>query len=323
MKLLHSPEGSGYPTEYLIARIMGRRAYLIKDWHDILMSPDRHESFLPDYYRELIAKFSREGVWNRMLKEFKWVYVQMNVTLKNVFLPFFIYAEVKTIILCLRYKTGTAHRADVEALLSYSLLSGKVKELLIKEAELAVIIAELEKKFLSFPANAKRMQETFSEEGLKGVEEYLSNRVIEDIIRSKLHPVIKHFFVFLIDIKNIVTLYKQVRWEIKTVPVFLERGNIDCASLKRISVSGDISGILRLIYQITGTRIKDPHVSEIQNALYKGMTRHIKLLARDNPDIGLILDYLWKTYMEARNLSILMYGKDIETKDIKKELVIS
>jgi vacuolar-type H+-ATPase subunit C/Vma6 len=322
MNLLRSHEGDGYPTEYLIARIRGRRAYLVKDWHNFLFNPDAPDAFLPVYYRELMAEYSGEGVWKRMLKEYRWIYFQMNSSLRNVFLPFFMYSEVKTIILCLRYKAGKESRSDVEGLLSYSLLAGKVKELLMKEAELPVIIEELEKKFLSLKAKSRSMEETFSEEGLKGVEEDLSNGFMEDMIRSKLHPVIKSFFAFLTDTKNIMFLYKHSRWEIKSEPAFLNGGNIDSESLKRTSKGGSISGILRLIYQLTGVRITEPRITDIQNALNTGMTKHIKGMSREDPDIGLVLDYLWKTYMEARNLSILFYGRDIEREYIKKELVI-
>ena len=93
MNLLQSPEGSGYPAEYLIARLQARRASFVKEWDDIISGPVTVETMLPAYYGDLVAEYAKESVWKRMLKEYRWVYLQMNRGLRNMFRPFFLYSE--------------------------------------------------------------------------------------------------------------------------------------------------------------------------------------------------------------------------------------
>ena len=44
--------------------------------------------------------------------------------------------------------------------------------------------------------------------------------------------------------------------------------------------------------------------------------------AREDSGAGLILDYLWKIYIEARNFSILIHSRDFEKVNLRNELVI-
>ncbi|UCD35691.1 MAG: V-type ATPase subunit [Nitrospiraceae bacterium] len=323
MNLLQRPEGSGYPSEYLIARIAGRRGHLIRDWDVILYHSGPPESLLPEHYRGLLAEHSEEGVWKRMLIEYRWVYDQMNKSLIHTFIPFFIYSEIQTVVLCLRHKMEKEDRADVGNILLFSLLSNKIKDVLMKEAELPLILEELDRKLFSFPPKSGGLQETFLKRGLKETEEALYSGLFEHVIGSRLHPVIKSFFVFLIDIKNIISVYKQLRWEVETGQEFLEGGRINRTVLKKTLSDGKISDISRFVYQVAGISIQEPRGSEIRNALYSGLTRNIKSMSRESSDIGLILNYLWTIQMEAQNLSIIFYGRDIERDNLKKEIVIT
>ncbi len=322
MNLLQSPDGSGYPAEYLIARIRGRRAWLVKVWDDILSSSVPAETMLPSYYGALVSEYAKEGVWKRMLQEFRWVWLQMNRGLRNIFTPFFLYSETKTIVLCLRHKIEKERTTDVEDLLSFSLLSREVKDILKREADMPLILEEFEKKFLSPDGNPAGLKEIFAQEGLKGIEEKLVNRCIDQIIASKLHPVLHGFFVFLIDIKNIMTLYKYDRWDVKTDPVFNQGGSISESILRKTVQEGGISRIIRLVHQRTGISVQEPGASEIENTLFAGLTKYLRIHAREGSEAGLILDYLWKISIEARNFSILLYSRDVEKTNLRKELVI-
>lgn len=321
MDLLQQYEGRGYPAEYLVARVRGRRSYLIRDWNDILLNPNPPETLLPAYYRELISEHSKEGVWKRMLKEFKWVYLQMNPHLRDIFLPFFIYSEAKTIILCLRYKRGKRTGADIERLLYFSMLSKEVRETLKKETDTALLLDEFERKFLSSSDRPAGLGDTFLKNGLKGVEAELTNGFIEEMINSKPHPVIKHFFVLLTDIKNIIALYKHARWNIGTHPAFIRGGSISGPDLRKTAAEEKLQGVARLIYKLTAVSIQELNISGVESTLYSFLTKKIRTRAREDSDIALLLDYLWKLRIEAQNLSVILYSRGIEGKDIRKELV--
>ena len=322
MNLLQSHEGSGYPAEYLIARLRGRRACLVKEWEDILSGPVIVETMLPVYYGDLVTEYAKECVWKRMLKEFRWVYFQMNRGLQNIFYPFFAYAEIKTIVLCLRHKVEKESKTETADILSFSLLSRELKEVLEKEGDIPFILEEFDKKFLSSMDRAAGLNEIFVKEGLKGVEEKIVNDFITQISASDLHPVLHNFFIFLIDVRNIMTLYKYERWDLKSDPLFIHGGSISDSVLRRAVQDSGIPPIIRLVHQRTGIRVQEPGASEIENTLLTGLTKYLRSKAREGSGEGLILDYLWKVYIEARNFSILLHCRDFENVQLRKELVV-
>jgi vacuolar-type H+-ATPase subunit C/Vma6 len=321
MELLQSPEDRGYPTEYLVSRIRGRRAYFLGDW-DSLLFHSPFEYLLKTHYRELITQHSVEGVWKRLLKERRWVYLQMNKHLRDIFRAFFQYAEIKALIVCFRLKLKKGTTTGLQDVLSLSILSEEIKELMEVEADLPLIFERLENELFFTSDIPGALKESFLEGGLRSVEKRLTDAFLERIIRLGLHPVIKNFFTFTIDSKNIIALYKHLRWGIKVPPPFIRGGSISETHLTMVIHTNAISEVPKLIYRLTGLEIEEPTVSNLEKTLLKGLTNKIKVMSRRSADIGLILDYLWRCSIEAQNLSIILYGGEIDRDVLKQELVV-
>ncbi len=60
---------------------------------------------------------SPEGVWRNLMREYRWVYLQMNRGLRRIIRAFFLYVELRTLFICLRHGK-TKRPAAVEELLS-------------------------------------------------------------------------------------------------------------------------------------------------------------------------------------------------------------
>lgn len=321
MNTLLNREEKGYPTPYLMARLRGRRIHFIQDWESILSAVKPFDALYTTPYGDLISEHAQEGIWNRFLKELQWVYSQMNRYLKDIFHPFFLFCELKTIIMCLRYRLENRTAGDIADLLIFSVLSERVKGLLRKKEELTAIIEKFAKEFLPPAYNTRRLRDIFSQEGLKGVEEEIVNKCIGEIKKTDLHPVIENFFSYIVDMRNIIVLHKYLRWTVTSEPVFIQGGSITTTSLLSAVRASENSGIERFIRQRTGRIIQNPTASGIEHALLSDLTRRIRFNSRSS-DITQILDYLWKMYIEARNLSILSYGTALERETIREELVI-
>ena len=321
MNVLEREADRGYPTEYLLSRIRGRRGYLIKDWNALLASAAPLESLQGAHYRGLVTEYSKEGVWKGMLKECKWVYLQMNRGLRNVFSPFFLYSEIKTIILCLRHKREKGHNTEVEDILTFSLLAGDLKEVLRRDADLPLILEEFERQFLSLPDKSEGLNDIYLKKGLKGVEEHMTDSIIDQIRTSSLHAVIHTFFAALIDMRNVITLYKYLRWTVVRGTVFVPGGSIHPSRLEGAAHRGDLSEVSRLIHDLTGKIVQEAGLSAVENILLTGLTKQVRALAKESPDIGLILDYLWRVYMEAKNLTILLHCADMERVSLRNEII--
>lgn len=298
MELLQRIEDRGYPAEYLLSRVRSRRIR----------------------YRDFIFDESPEVIWKHLLIEYKWVYIQMNNRLRSIFHSFFLYHELRTLTFCLRYKSSDAH-SEIEELLRFSLLSGDLKGLIEEGLKILPVIENIEKVFLSLSSEFGGLSEAYVKDGFKGFEQNLKDSYLRYVIANKLHPVMRDFFMYLIDMKNIINLYKHLRWEVLDYPSFIHGGNIKEGGLRRIFKEQNISGFVLPIYNLTGIRIEKISASSIENSLLKWITVSLKRAGRDPLSIGVILDYLWRCYIETMNRSIALYGSELGRDVVTSEMV--
>ncbi len=116
MELLRDIPGDGYPTDYVVARVRARRTALTHDWR---AAGARRASLAA----------SDEAIWDGLLQEFEWLYLQMDRPMRARLAPVFALFELKTIVLCLR--NASAGRPDeIERLLGHSLLADRVRDAL-------------------------------------------------------------------------------------------------------------------------------------------------------------------------------------------------
>ncbi len=320
MTLLLNPEDRGYPVDYLLSRIRGRRSRLITDWRSLIYETEPLDHLAAVRYRGVGAEKNPEGVWRRLLEEYGWIYAQMNEPLRKIFRPFFLYSELRTLFMCLRHMKDRK-AGKIEYLLSASLLSDAMKKIIETGDDVAAAVAGIERLFLGLSGRFRGLVESFDAEGLRGAEQRLTNTYLVHTVNAKLHPLMKAFFIRIIDSRNIMGLYKAIRLEGKTAPVFVPGGNISEERFSKILGREDIFEISSLIRKLTGTHIDGPDATKVELALYKGITRFLKKEGGDPLGLGLILDYLWRCSLEAMNLSVLIYGKDLEREAVAAELV--
>lgn len=317
MELLQIIGDGGYPTEYLLSRIRGKRAFFLRDWDDAVLRRDPLDYLKSTRYGELISRFSREATLKHRQKEYQWVYYQMNKKLRDIFMHFFMSFEINTLIICLRYKRRRGNAAEIEDILSFSLLSEKIKELLQRDTEVPFVLEELE-GLLFYADGMSRLKE----DGGKSFEQTIAGEFLQHAIKRALHPVLRSFFLSVIDFRNIITLYKFLRWKMKTEPVFIQGGRIEESIFKKVMLSHGMSEFFHLVSRFIGQKVKEPVKPNIEKILKRNMSKQIKKMGRESLDIGFILDYLWRCYLEAQNLSILVYGRGIPGDMLQDELVI-
>ncbi len=321
MEFLQEIEDRGYPTEYLLARIHGRRLSLLNDWDGVLSGPDMVQHPGPSDYRVFMTASTPDSRWEKYLKESAWIFHQMNNGLRNIFRPYFMYSELNTLLTCLRYKTEKGNSAEIERLLFFSLLSKGIKDVLKTDADAPSVLNILEKKVSFIRDNSAGLEQVFLIDGFKGAEQKITGALFECILNMDTHPLIKRLFVSIADARNIITLHKHLRWDTTSGPFFIEGGNIKKAILNKILHSYNTDALDALVYKQTGRRIEGPDAARVENALQRQLTRRIKKGERESPDIGLILNYLWRCAMEAKNLSIIYHGRELDRGILKEELV--
>ena len=314
MELLLSIEDRGYPAEYLISRIRGKRAGLISDWSPLFFDGTPTEFLASSRYRGFVTDRSPEGVWRDLMREYRRVYSLMNKRLRNIFRPFFLYSELRTILICLRNIEGRKGERNCDILIS-SLLSEEIKKVLRESGDVTAAVREIERCFLFISEGFAGIAEIYAGEGLQSFEKEFTDRYLLSTVKGKLYPLIKEFFVRIIDARNVISLDKYIRLNPKTAPSFIPFGSIKGPAFEGIVAKKDLFTLHRLAW------IRDEETGMVEQALYRKITAFLRKAGRDPLSIGPILDYLWRISIEVVNLSILYYGRDIDRETIRRELV--
>lgn len=320
-QLLQTTEDRGYPREYLVSRIRGRRSRLIRDWRPLISEPDPLTYVASLRVQGPVTDASPDNLRRRLAAEYCWVYFQMGKDLRGIFQPFFLYAELRTFFLCLRQAaSGTLGR--VNQLLETSLLSKELKAALTMHKDTASAITRIETLFCGLSGEFSGLLNSYDRNGLRGVERRLTNTYLVHMLQANIHPVIRSFFIRVIDSRNIIALYKSLKLAAQESPSFINGGGIDEPELRSVLQSRDLAALGPLMRQFTGKRVEHADIAQVEAVLYRAMTGFLRKAGREASDIGLLLDYLWRCSIETMNLSVLSYGKGLERDEVVRELVM-
>ncbi len=321
MKLLQHFENPGYPAEYLVSRISGRRSRFITDWKQLVFNAAPAEYLSSSRYQGFVKEHTPDAIWSCLIKENRWLYAQMNEDLRRMFNPYFLYTELRTIFIWLRHSMQGQKTGRTTDLLKSSLLSDEIKKLFASNPDVGFAVTSLERIFLSLSEKFAGLSVKFETEGLRGLEQHITNTYLSVTTESRLHPVLKKYFQQLIDARNVMSMYKYIRLEQKIEPPVIPGGRIPESRLRAVVVSGDSFGLSPLIRKFFGITIETPDPTKVEIALYSGITRFLKKERREQPLVGVILDYLWNCSLQVMNLSVVLAGKDLEREVVIGELV--
>jgi hypothetical protein len=258
--------------------------------------------------------------WRSLLREYRWVYTQMNARLREQFGPFFLYSELRTLFLCLR-RLKDRNPAAAGDLLEMSLLSDEIKKILSTSNDIPEAVQRLERILVPVSTRFSGLTELLDAAGLRGVEQTMTDVLLEVIMKARLQRIMRSFFGRLIDGRNLLRMYKYLRLEQTSFPPLLSGGTITEAHLRDIESKNNFPGICSLVREISGITIETADPTRVEIALYKGISVFLKKEGREPFGVGPILDYLWRCSIEVMNVSVLMNGKDIERELVAAELV--
>lgn len=319
MPVLKADNG-GYPIDYLVARVRVRRADLISDWQPLLADAHPLADMPPVRIVGRHADGSPEGIWKALLREFTWVHCQMDNATKNIFSPFFLYFEIRTLVLCLRNKLA-GNSVKVGELLACSLLAGNVKNMLTGAEDVSAAVAAVERAFLSLSPTFRSMKETYMEKGLRDLERRLTDTFLEYAAGLKVNRIIGEFVRYLVDFRNLMILYKHTRWELAGTPAFLKGGSISRTRFGEVLAGREPEGMAGLLRGLPGVEGEFDRSGSPEHPVLLGLTRFLRRRSRETSGIGLVLEYLWRSYVEAVNIGILRHGGSGDRQAVATELI--
>ena len=163
--LLKEGKQRGYPLGYLLSRIRGRRSRLIRDWRSLVYDATPIEFLASTQYQGFVRERSAEGMWRALLLEYGWVFGQMEEEVRKIFAPYFLYTELRTVFICLRYLHGDKTQKAGE-ILGESLLADSIKNIL-RDGETSVAVEKLERQFCRLSPEFAGLAAKYEEKGLR------------------------------------------------------------------------------------------------------------------------------------------------------------
>jgi hypothetical protein len=267
VNLLQPHALEGYPADYLLARLRGRRG---ADHH-----PRPEEAALADAER-----------WQGLLREVSWLYRQMEEGLRQTLVPALSALELRTLLLCLRLRNAPGFERG-ERLLAASLLDEALKAALRRETSLPAAVLNISHALAKTHPACRGMERAFAGGDLAAFEQALTRLFLEQTLAKPLAPEVRQFLRRLVDLHNLLALYKFRRWQIPGRPGFIPGGNVP------------------------SRRLEDLHQAGIaEEAVLAWIGRELRRPGAGAP--GPILDYLWHCYLRARGQGMIRARRDLE-----------
>lgn len=304
MTLLSRQAFNGYPDEYLLARLKGRRAGL---------GGGRQS-------KAAAGGMTDAEAWDPMSSEFRWVYRQMNEGLRQTFAPLFLWFELRTIILCLRFRRG-GERGKAAGLLPASLLAKPVQQAMTDDGEPAAVMDALSGLLTAVAEPYRGLGAIYRERGGREHEQRLVTLYLERMTDLPLHPVLREFFRALIDLRNLATLAKQLRWQLHEPQAFIRGGEITTERLGKVLAEENTAGLAALLAALPDMGAPPATPLDPEQQLFGWLTAKVRRLGRDLLGVGLVLDYLWRCFVEAHNLSLVIHGEGLDHETLGAEMI--
>ncbi|MDH4310068.1 MAG: V-type ATPase subunit [Gammaproteobacteria bacterium] len=309
IELLRDIASDGYPTDYLLARVRARRAALTAQWRAI-------------HARGLPAEVTDDAIWEGFLRELGWLRGQMNRRLRTSVDPVFGLFELKTLVLCLRCK-AVQRDAEIARLLAASQVSDALRQALLQETDVPAAVASIAVALEPADDAEASLRRAYAQAGLKGFETRLTRSYLGHVNDARLHPLVRRFFASFVDLRNLMTLYKLLRWEMDDAAAFLTGGTIGVERLQRIGAARDAAGLDPMVREIAGRAAPPLATAEgsLETILLGSLSHKVRSLGRQEDPVGTVLDHAWRVYIHARNQSLLLHAGHLDSAGLEKELV--
>lgn len=298
MKLLREIGLAGAPDDYLSARIRCRRATLDTSGRGSWAGPAEPRQALR--------------------AEYQWVYEQLNRATRQKLLPLFEYFELRTLVIALRYLAAEEHAAK-RAQLQLSLLEPQLQKLLLASEQMTTVVSALERLLAADYPFFAGLAETYLRQGPGGLEQALLGGCLQQGVKHSRSRQVRALLVYLLDMRNLLAVYKHLHWQVLSRPPLLSGGELAPALLENLFGAGDLSGLLTLMAKRAG-QTGNPETVGVEDFLLQGLSLRLQREGRDPLQLGLLLDYLWRCQLAARNRGLRLSDQALVNRQQRTEV---
>lgn len=307
MAMLDPGRFDGYPVEFLVARLRGRRSALISDWAALMFSA---EPPLPtEYGRYEKGRRPEEMAYHVLRTRMRWLHRQMPRHMREDYAPLFLMYEAGAIFSALRLNEAGATDESISATLRQSLLFDELKARLSDrrvstEAAFALIAAALKRMSGIAPEQAGLVRRPRQQRSIKEHEAAFNEALMQWAAISARVPQLREYFSYLVDMTNLLTAHKHKRWgampEDKGEGRLMDGGSIAPRRIRRMSEPELRAAAFRLAHA------SDDGIKSMEAAMLRGLKLRMSRLAREGSSDAAVLSYAASAAIEARDLSLVL-----------------
>ena len=312
---LIQPAGEGYPTDYLLARLRHRRGNLASARSSAGAIDEALGQLLQ--HGPAVTPLQARATMHR---EFRWVYLQMNRELRVAFAPFFLWFELRTIVICLRHLRAGEREQSAERL-SESLMGVRLQGALTSTAPPFAAAGPLAELAGADARQARELEGWYRERKGREYEQRLIALYLEQSTRQRLHPALQDFFSLTVDLKNLVAAAKQLRWGVFEPSPLIAGGKVSRVRLEQLLKQRDEAGLLGLLPRFPDQPTPQSVPEKLEHLLLAHLTRELRRHAADRLGAGFILAYLWECYLQSLNSALAHHAGTFGTELLSGEQV--
>jgi len=319
--LLQNPPECEYPTEFLVARLQGKKGRLFEDWEKLLSSSDLQDFLLDTPFYPHLTENGNAGMWRYLACEYQWVYARMNPSLRKLFAPYFIFHQSDNLLVSLRYLHRKGSLDEVRQQMNNSLLNNDLRAILTSGRDFAGVIEEMEAQLCTISKDFGGLSDEYAENGFHGLETTLKERFIAHIASLQADRLLASFLHNLIDHHNCLILAKALRWKQKIAPRFLPGGTRAIELFDKAFSKNDLRPILKL-FRVEYIPDALSSLSVLETVLFKNITKTLKTWSRFRSATAYILFYLWEQFRYTRNISMILYTVMLDDELVSEHIII-
>ncbi|MDX1775888.1 MAG: hypothetical protein R3297_04850 [Desulfobulbales bacterium] len=318
--LLKTLDACEYPAEFLVARLLGKRGSLFRNWEFLLSSSDAVQSLQDSPFYPYLRRYAAAGVWHFLRDEHLWIYRKMNPSLRKSFTPYFIFHEIKILLVCLRLLHAGSEREPVLQELHNSLLHGAIEDILTSADDFVTMLHGLETYLSRHSDIFQGFCARYEKEGLAALEIFIRNSFFTYIFSLKQPVQLLVFMQDMVDFHNCLALAKAIRWHSEPEPDFIPGGKTALDIFRKAYFSKEMTPLLRVV-GLQDYPEADSTPQELETTVLTLITLKLKRKSYQRTVTGDILFYLWLQYCYTRNISMILHTIQVDDELVRKSMV--
>lgn len=292
LRLLAEVPGPGYPGDYLLARLQGRKGARGHPGGGALA--------------ENSVLGGDRVFWEEAARERSWMFRQLEANLRAALAPLFLFFEIGRIARILRYQAVERY-ADAEQALQGSMLAPPLRAILSGREGTATVLTSLERSEAGELLFLTGLRASFETGGLRSCEELLRRRFLMRALERAWPRDLVSFLQAQIDIRNILAVAKTLRWSGAAAPVFVPGGRVRLPGAGRKATMEDLARMVRgLVHAAVSRERLQPE--ELEPLLRMHLLRQLARRRREGSVAAGCIEHLWRGHARAREQSMRLHG---------------